>query len=192
MGHPPKATESLFPLHGARKCNGILLDPFSSENGSLSTTTRWYTTERSNLTPKINFLNKLNLVTSTPINGNLNKTYTIQKEVNLKQELLDSIREYQRTAVSQLKNRLLEKIANAYMRPNNEQTDLTFRNMASPETGRSQCIDGQSRGSNKSETQARAASKEKEIRMEKDNDNALRKDPLKEEEDKLLEKSIIS
>jgi len=54
------------------------------------------------ITPKINFLNKLNLVTSTPINGNLNKTYTIQKQVNLKQDLLNAIKDYQKLAISQL------------------------------------------------------------------------------------------
>jgi len=92
----------------------------------------------SNLTPKINFLNKLNLVTSTPINGNLNKTYTIRKEVDLKQDLLDSIKEYQKIVISQLKNRILEKIAKACERPNNEQTDLTSRGMALPEGDKNQ------------------------------------------------------
>jgi len=48
----------------------------------------------SNLIPKINFLNKLNLITSTPISDNANKTYVIKKEVDIKQDLIESIRRY--------------------------------------------------------------------------------------------------
>jgi len=144
----------------------------------------------SNLTPKINFLNKLNLVASTPINGNLNKTYTIQKEVNLKQDLLDSIKEYQKIAISQLKCKLLEKIANACKRPNNEQTDLTSRDMALPEGETSQYSDRQLQSNNDSEERKENKSKEKNPAMEDNGDNAPREDPLKEE-DELLEKSIL-
>jgi len=126
-------------------------------------------------------------VTSTPINGNVNKTYTVQKKINLKQKLIDSIREYQRTAVSQLKNKLLEKIANAYMRPNNEQTDLTSRDITSKEPDTSQYIDGRAKENNES-----IQHNNKEERKMDGNDKTSHKDVLKREEDRLLEKSIIA
>jgi len=39
-------------LREMRKCNGVLLDPFSNENGSPSTTTRWHTPEGSGAQPR--------------------------------------------------------------------------------------------------------------------------------------------
>jgi len=75
-----KSNREILGLSASEQVEIVQCEPNSSSENT-----------NSHLTQKINFLNRLNLITSTPINGNLNKTYTIEKEVNLKQDLLDSI-----------------------------------------------------------------------------------------------------
>jgi len=130
-------------------------------------------------------LKGLNLITSTPISGNLNKTYLIRKEVDLKQELFNSIKEYREIAINQLKIKSLEKIANAYIRSNNERTDLTFKETAPQESSGNQSNGEHTRRSTYDICDA-------ERTMDDNNNDSNRKNVLKKEEDRLLEKAIIT
>jgi len=143
-----------------------------------------------NLSLKNNFMNQLNLITSTPINGNLNKTYTVKRKVDLRQNLLNSIETYRKIAINQLKSRLLEIVVNAHKHTNNEQTNLTSRDTTPSETGTIQYIDGWSTSHITKEVNYKNTINENNHTMDKDK-IATSEDPLKEEENKLLEKSIL-
>jgi len=91
--------------------------------------------------------------------------------------------------INQLKNKLLEKIANVYTRPNNEQTELTFKDTTLSETKKNQYSSKSQQHNNSGKVRNEKASVRDNVAM--DNDKNEPHEDLKREENKLLEKSII-